>query len=129
MNCHSQVRKESELLIDLNESYTSGKSIPWVRVHDLPDYVYFNHSAHVSRGIGCVSCHGRVDQMDVVRQVEPLSMSWCLQCHRDPDGHLRPKDKVTEMDWVPEEVPEVLHARLREEYDIKPSTSCNTCHR
>ncbi len=129
MNCHAQIRKESESLISLQESYTSGKPIPWVRVHDLPDYVYFNHSAHVTRGVGCVSCHGRVDQMEVVRQVEPLSMSWCLDCHRNPDEHLRPLDKVTEMDWVPEEVPATLHARLREEYDINPSTSCSTCHR
>ena len=129
MNCHAQIRKESEKLITLQESYTSGKPIPWVRVHDLPDYVYFNPSAHVMRGVGCVSCHGRVDQMDVVRQVKPLSMGWCLDCHRNPDEHLRPKDQVTEMDWVPEEVPETLYARLREEYDINPSTSCSTCHR
>jgi len=129
MNCHSQIRKESELLIDLQESYTSGKPIPWVRVHDLPDYVYFNHSAHVARGVGCVSCHGRVDQMDVVKQVEPLSMGWCLDCHRNPDEHLRPKDMVTVMDWVPEEEPETLATRLREEYDINPSTSCSACHR
>ncbi len=129
MNCHAQVRKESDKIVTLQDSYTTGKPIPWVRVHDLPDYVYFDHSAHVARGVGCVSCHGRVDQMEVVRQVEPLSMAWCLDCHRNPEEHLRPLDQVTSMDWVAEEEPEALGRRLKEEYDINPSTNCSTCHR
>jgi len=103
--------------------------IPWVRVHDLPDYVYFDHSAHVRRGVGCVSCHGRVDTMEVVRQVEPLSMGWCLDCHRNPEPHLRPPELVTSMDWVPPEKPEVYGRRLREQLGVRPSTDCWTCHR
>lgn len=129
MNCHSQIRRESDTLLPVLESYTTGEPIRWVRVHDLPDYAYFDHSAHVTRGIGCVSCHGRVDRMDEIGQVETLSMGWCLDCHRNPEPHLRPKEFVTSMDWVPEEDPEVLGRRLREEYDINPSTDCSTCHR
>ncbi len=96
MNCHAAIRKESEKLIPVRASYATGMPIPWVRVHDLPDYVYFNHSAHVRRGVGCVSCHGRVDTMEVVYQAEPLSMGWCLDCHRNPERHLRPVEFVTE---------------------------------
>ena len=129
MNCHSLVRKDSEKLLLLNESYTTGLPIPWVRVHDLPDYVYFDHSAHVNRGVGCVSCHGRVDKMEVVYQAERLSMGWCLECHREPEKHLRPKDQITSMDWIPEEDQESLGRRLRKEYEINPSTDCSTCHR
>ncbi len=84
MNCHSKVRANSEKLIPIRESYATGMPVPWIRVHDLPDYVYFDHSAHVRRGVGCVSCHGRIDTMEVVFQAEPLSMGWCLECHRNP---------------------------------------------
>jgi hypothetical protein len=129
MNCHSMIRANSEKLIPVRESYATGLPVEWIRVHDLPDYAYFNHSAHVRRGIGCVSCHGRVDTMEVVYQVEPLSMGWCLECHRNPERHLRPLDAVTQMDWVPEEDQEVLGARLAEMYDINPPVDCNTCHR
>jgi hypothetical protein len=129
MNCHAMIRTESEKLIQVRESYNTGRSIPWVRVHDLPDHVYFDHSAHVRRGVGCVSCHDRVDKMEVVYQAEPLSMGWCLDCHRDPEAHLRPLDKVTVMDWVPEEDQETLGARLAREYGIEASTDCSTCHR
>lgn len=129
MNCHTMVRKESDKLTLVRESFATGQPIPWKRVHDLPDYVYFDHSAHVRRGVGCVSCHGRIDQMEKVRQVEPLNMGWCIECHRNPEEHLRPKDKVTEMDWTPGEDQAALGRRLREEYDINPSTDCNTCHR
>jgi hypothetical protein len=129
MNCHARVRTKSAVLEPIRESYATGKAVEWVKVHDLPDYVYFNHSAHVSRGVGCVSCHGRVDTMVRVAQVEPLSMGWCLECHRAPEKHLRPRDKVTAMDWVPDEDPVVLGRRLREEYHINPSQDCSTCHR
>jgi hypothetical protein len=105
------------------------KPIEWVKVNRLPDFVYFNHSAHVTRGIGCVSCHGRVDQMDVVYQQETLSMGWCITCHRTPELHLRPKDKVTQMDWKPEGDQRTLGKKLREEGKINPSTDCSTCHR
>ncbi len=97
MNCHAKIRAESPKLLPVRESFATGMPVPWVRVHDLPDYVYFNHSAHVNRGVGCVECHGRVDTMEVVRQVAPLSMGWCLDCHRDPDPHPRPPEEVTSM--------------------------------
>jgi hypothetical protein len=129
MNCHELVTKDSEKVAGLIDAWRTGKTIRWVRVHDLPDYVYFDHSAHVTRGIGCVSCHGRIDRMEVVHQVEPLSMGWCLDCHRNPEAHLRPKDRVTDMDWFPEEPQEEIGAALREANHINPSTNCSTCHR
>lgn len=112
MNCHAQVKKGSEKLKPVYDSWLDGKgekSIEWVRIHKLPDYAYFNHSAHVGVGvgenraaIGCETCHGRIDTMEVVRQVQPLSMSWCLDCHGDPGPNLRPVDKVTAMGWTPD---------------------------
>ncbi len=129
MNCHKLLRAESEKLLVVRESYASGRPIPWVRVHDLPDYAYFDHSAHVRRGVGCVSCHGRVDKMDVVYQAEPLSMGWCLDCHRQPERHLRPVAFVTTLTWVPEEDQLAVGRRLRESLDIDPSEDCSTCHR
>jgi hypothetical protein len=134
MNCHTNIRANSAKLLPVRESYSTGLPIPWVRIHDLPDYVYFNHSAHVNRGVGCVECHGRIDKMEVVYQAEPLSMGWCLECHRNPEPRLRPVEFVTQMDWQPQdgESREALGARLREEYGIRPSSyleDCSVCHR
>ncbi len=129
MNCHAKIRATSEKLIPVRESYSTGMPVEWIRVHDLPDYVYFNHSAHVTRGVGCVSCHGRIDTMEVVYQAKPLSMGWCLDCHRNPERHLRPQEFITQLDWVPEEDQLVLGARLREQNGINPRTDCTTCHR
>ena len=129
MNCHSKVRANSEKLIPVRESYATGMPVPWIRVHDLPDFVYIDHSAHIRRGVGCVSCHGRIDTMEVVYQAEPLSMGWCLECHRSPEQHLRPVKFVTQLDWVPEEDQLALGSRLREINNINPPTDCNTCHR
>ncbi len=129
MNCHKTIHTESPKLLLVRESYATGKPIPWVRVHDLPDYAYFDHSAHVNAGVSCVSCHGRVDRMEVVAQREALTMSWCLDCHREPEAHLRPLEMVTKLDWVPDEDPSVLGRRLRESLAIDPSTDCTTCHR
>ncbi|MEP0814682.1 MAG: cytochrome c3 family protein [bacterium] len=129
MNCHTTIWKDSPKLLSVRESYATGMPIKWVRVHNLPDFVYFNHSAHVTRGIGCVSCHGRVDKMETVYQKNILTMGWCLDCHRNPEKHLRPKEFVTSMDWVPEENQKDLGKRLAREYNIKPSTDCWTCHR
>ncbi len=129
MNCHAKIRSASPKLLLVRESYATGLPVPWVRVHDLPDYVYFNHSAHVRRGVGCVECHGRVDTMETVTQVHRLSMGWCLDCHRNPDRHLRPPEMVTKMDWVAPEDPAVYGRRLREANNINPSTDCWTCHR
>ena len=129
MNCHAFIYPEKESLDAVWKSNETGLPIPWLRVHDLPDFVFFNHSAHLSAGVSCVSCHGRVDQMDVVYQAETLSMGWCLECHRDPDPNLRPRDKVTNLAWVPDEDPRHLGASLRAEHQIQPSTSCSVCHR
>lgn len=134
MNCHSSrgvtVRPESQWMIEMiREKAETGEPIEWVRIHDLPDYAYFNHSAHVRRGVGCVSCHGRIDEMQKVYQFAPLSMQWCLNCHRNPEKYLRPLDRITDMVWTPTEPQAELGARLRDEYDINPSTDCSTCHR
>jgi len=129
MNCHKSVRTESRNLLLVRESAATGEAIRWVKVHDLPDYVYFNHSAHVTRGVGCVSCHGRIDQMPEVYQVKPLSMSWCLECHRAPERNLRPPSEVTNMTWKAPEDAVVYGRRLRQRYAINPPTDCSTCHR
>jgi len=129
MNCHKMVRASSEKLTPVFASYADGMPVPWVRVHDLPDFVYFNHSIHVARGVGCVACHGRIDTMDTVRQVAPLSMGWCLDCHRAPEKYLRPPELVTSMDWRPDGDRLELGRQLRKKNDINPSTDCITCHR
>ena len=118
MNCHAGIHTESPKLLPVRESTATGMPVPWVRVHDLPDYAYFDHSAHVDAGVGCVSCHGRVDKMEVVYQAETLSMGWCLDCHRDPEPHLRPLDEVTNMDWVPEDE-DGRRARSRAERTVR----------
>jgi hypothetical protein len=129
MNCHKLIKAESNKLLVVRESYATGMPIEWVRVHDLPDYVYFDHSAHLRAGVGCVSCHGRVDKMDVVYQEKPLSMGWCLDCHRSPEQHLRPRESVTQMDWIPTEDQRLLGRRLRDLYDVNPKDDCSVCHR
>jgi len=129
LNCHANVRTESPKLAMVRESAASGQPIPWVRVHDLPDFVYFNHAGHIQSGVGCVSCHGRVDRMEVVEQVSPLNMAWCLKCHRNPDANLRPLDRVTDMNWRVAGDPAAFGAALRSEHNINPSTDCTTCHR
>lgn len=128
MGCHANVRNTVESLEPLRKSYATGEPVHWVKVHDLPDYVYFNHSAHISRGVGCVSCHGRVDKMEIVHQAQPLSMSWCLECHRAPERHLRPLDKITDMTYVAADQ-EATGRELLEKYHIRSLTDCSTCHR
>ncbi|MEM7306343.1 MAG: cytochrome c3 family protein [Planctomycetota bacterium] len=131
MNCHARVRTESRHLALLRRNHAAGQPIPWIRVHDLPDHAYFDHSAHVGAGVGCVSCHGRVDRMDVVEQVEPLSMGWCLDCHRDPAPHLRPPERVTDMGWQPAEhggrgtQDQLRHGRSAR----GAAQDCSACHR
>jgi len=131
MNCHTNIRGTSSKLAPVRESNDTGMPVRWVRVHDLPDYVYFNHSAHVSRGVGCVTCHDRVDKMDVVYQAQKLSMGWCLDCHRNPDARLRPRELVTQMDWQPPSGTDraAYGRRIREQYHLNPSEDCSTCHR
>jgi menaquinone reductase, multiheme cytochrome c subunit len=140
VNCHSAanpdgtvpttaIHANSPKLLPVRQSQATGLPIEWKKVHDLPDHAHFDHSAHVARGVACVSCHGRVDRMETVYQAKSLSMSWCLDCHRNPEPHLRPLEHVTNMEWVPDEPAEVIGARLRKEWNINPSTNCSTCHR
>jgi len=128
MNCHATVKTDSPEVKKIKASYDTGAPIPWVRIHRLPDYAYFDHSVHITAGIGCVSCHGRIDYMEVVHQAKPLSMGWCLGCHREPEKNLRPRDKVTDMGWKAEDQL-ALGRRLREESNLNPTTSCSGCHR
>lgn len=130
MNCHGQVKKESEALRPVRESFQSGNPVEWVKIHKLPDYVYFNHKAHVTVGVSCVSCHGRIDQMVEVKQVANLSMSWCLECHRNPAPNVRPVELVTKLDWKPEGRDAVdIGRELVAQKHINPPTNCSGCHR
>ncbi len=128
MNCHTNVKADSLSLSKVRESWNTGMPIEWLRIHKVGDYVYFDHSAHISVGIGCASCHGRIDQMVKVRQEKPLSMGWCLECHRDPASHIRPLDKVTDMNFKPSE--EWLRvAKAKAKMLHPPIESCSGCHR
>jgi len=135
MNCHKQIWAESPYLEPVRESFRSGKPIEWIRVHDLPDFAYFNHSIHVAKGVGCSTCHGRIDQMPIVYQASSLQMEWCLGCHRNPERFVRPKEKVFDMTWRQENssTDEIAEGRrLVADYNIQPPrilTSCSTCHR
>ncbi|RMG01019.1 MAG: cytochrome C [Planctomycetota bacterium] len=131
MNCHSLIATDSPKLAPVRESFASGKPVPWVRVHDLPDFVYFDHSAHVTRGVSCVECHDRVDRMDRVYQAKTLRMGWCLECHRNPDPHLRPQEHITDLGWSPgsDEEKLLIGREVRRKNNINPSTDCSTCHR
>jgi hypothetical protein len=125
MGCHAIVKKDSPKLAALRDSWSSGNPIAWVRVHRVADYVYFDHSVHLAAGVGCVSCHGRIDQMEVVRQDKPLNMGWCLECHRDPGPNLRPKDQITNMTWTPSTDEAVQFA----ENKLRGPEHCSGCHR
>jgi hypothetical protein len=159
IGCHGQVWNKSPRLAPVRQAFFTARPIPWVKVHALPDFVYFDHSIHVNKGVGCVTCHGRVDQMPAVYQHAPLMMSWCLDCHRNPAPHLRPKSEITNMLWsarrsgegerrsersglnLAESLPGPdaelyaslepgeLSKRLVQDYDVHPRTSCETCHR
>ena len=129
MNCHTLVLPESEKLLPVRESWTSNKPIEWVRINKIPDYAYFDHSAHLNAGVGCASCHGNVAEMEKVIQVKPLSMGWCLDCHRNPDQHLRPADEITNMNWTPPENQAEFAARVKAEKHIAPPVDCSGCHR
>ncbi len=135
MNCHKQLWADSPYLEPVRASLRTGKPLEWTRVHDLPDYAYFNHSIHVNKGVGCSTCHGRVDRMPVVYQASSLQMEWCLECHRAPQRFVRDKDKIFDMEWRPENT---TRAEIQHGHDlvginrIQPAnvlTSCSTCHR
>ena len=131
LNCHSLVKTQSPLLAEVRDSEASGLPIAWKAVHKVPDYVYFNHSVHVRRGVGCVSCHGQVNEMEIVRHDQPLSMSWCLECHRDPQEHLRPIDQVTNMNWQisPGKTQAEVGSQIQRQLRVNPPRECSGCHR
>ena len=131
MGCHAQVWNRSPLLDPVRESVTRNVPLRWQRVNNLPDFVYFDHSIHVNKGVGCETCHGRVDRMPVVEQAAPLTMGWCLDCHRNPAPHLRPRDAVTVMGWEPERDADALALgrELQAHHAVDPRTDCWTCHR
>jgi len=129
MNCHAQVWNKSPRLELVRKSYFTGKPVPWVRVHQLPDFVYFNHSIHVNKGVACETCHGRIDRMASVYQASTLTMGWCLDCHRNPAPNLRPREAITAMGWTPPADHAALARELMKAYDIHARTNCTTCHR
>jgi Cytochrome c7 and related cytochrome c len=141
MNCHSQIWVGSTVLEPVRQSYRTNESLRWNRVYNVPGFVYFDHSIHVQKGVGCASCHGRIDEMPFTYQVPSLLMEWCLDCHRHPESHLRPRAEVFNMKWSPSDVRDdqqqpldqlTLGRRLVQEYGIKDSqtlTSCSVCHR
>jgi len=135
MNCHASINSTSDKLQLVRDGYTTGQPISWIKVHDEPDFVFFNHAAHVNKGVGCVECHGRVDQMETVYQHESLSMAWCLNCHRNPSARLRPRSEITNMQWkasLTDREASELAEKLNDQYQIQDSvfmTSCTTCHR
>jgi hypothetical protein len=128
MNCHRQIKKDSPHIKKLTAHYESNEPIEWIKVHMLPDYVYFNHSAHVNVGVSCVQCHGQVNKMTEVYQAKSLSMGWCLECHREPEKFLWPKEKVTNLDWRPNDQ-KSLGLTLKEKYNVNPGEACSVCHR
>jgi hypothetical protein len=129
MNCHTIIKSDSEKLIPVLGSWSENLPIEWIRVHSLPDYAYFNHSAHLEAGIGCISCHGNVDRMPKVTQIKPLSMSWCLECHRNPGEHLRPVEEITNMNYIFPGNQATWAQKTIIEKNIKPPTDCSGCHR
>ena len=126
MNCHSQIFSTEPILEPVRASFRDNKPLSWIRVHDLPDFVYFNHSIHVKKGVGCESCHGRVDQMPLMQQERSLQMQWCLDCHRAPEKFVRPRSEITTMGYEPPEPQSTLGPKLVKEYGIQTRTTCST---
>jgi len=129
MNCHSQIWANAPFLEPVRASFRNDTSLHWVRVHDLPDFVYFNHSIHVNKGIGCSTCHGRVDEMPLMFKVNTLYMQWCVNCHRAPEKYIRPREQVFNMAYEAPADQESLGRRLAAEYKVQSLTDCYTCHR
>jgi hypothetical protein len=129
MTCHSEIWTGSPMLEPVRASLRTNEPLRWTRVHDLPDFVYFDHSIHLAKGIGCSTCHGRVDQMPIMWRENSLLMEWCLNCHRQPEQYVRPRSAVFQMDWVVP--PNQLEAgrELVQTYHIRKLTDCYTCHR
>lgn len=129
MNCHSQIWADSPYLEPVRASFRDDKPLKWLRVHDLPDFAYFNHSVHVKKGVGCETCHGRVDEMPLMLQENSLQMEWCLDCHRSPEKYVRPREEVFTMGYRPPVPQSVQGPQLVAKYGINSKTSCSTCHR
>jgi hypothetical protein len=129
MSCHSQIWVNSPFLEPVRASYRSGRSLEWIRVHDLPDFVYFNHSIHIQKGIGCQTCHGQVDRMPLMWQHTSLQMEWCLDCHRAPERFVRPRDEVFNMNYKMPADQLQVGMQLVKQYNIQRLTNCTTCHR
>ncbi|WP_422924296.1 cytochrome c3 family protein [Singulisphaera sp. PoT] len=132
MSCHSQIWLDSPMLEPVRVSMRNNEPIRWTRVHELPDYAYFNHSIHVNKGVGCVSCHGRVDEMPLMKKAEPMTMEWCLSCHRAPEKHLRPRDQVFNMSWKAPEGDQLALGRelvKKNHIPVDRLTNCYVCHR
>jgi hypothetical protein len=129
MNCHSQLWANSPILEPVRASFRDDTSLHWIRVHDLPDFVYFNHSIHIKKGVGCETCHGRVDEMPLMFQQNSLQMEWCLTCHLAPEQFVRPRSDIFTMGYRPPVPQEELGPRLVKEYGIQSLTTCSTCHR
>ena len=131
MNCHSLIKTTSPLLAVVRKSYETNQPVPWVQIHQVPDFVYFNHSIHINRGVSCIECHGAINQMDVVGEAKSLSMGFCLDCHRDPAAHLRPLDQVTNLDWKPASpsAQRAMGAQFVHDWKVAPPQSCSGCHR
>ena len=129
MNCHSEVLNTSDELAPVRDSLANGTPLVWNRVYVLPDFTYFDHSAHLSHGVACVTCHGQLDKMSVTVQATNLQMSWCMNCHRDPAPHIRPRDQVFNMNWQPPDDLIQMTQALVAEYHVQSKTSCSTCHR
>lgn len=136
MNCHNQVLPNDPRLALVRESFQTGQPIPWVQIHKVPDYVYFNHSVHVNRGVSCVECHGQINKMDEVYHAKPLSMSFCLDCHRNPAARLRPPERITELDWkwnddpkVAAELQKANGEKFARDWKVESLQNCSACHR
>jgi hypothetical protein len=132
MNCHSQIYFDSPTLEPVRQSFRNNIPLEWARVNNLPDFVYFDHSIHLNKGVGCVTCHGPVDEMPLMRRENTLTMEWCLDCHRDPARFIRPRDQVFALHWQPSEPQRSLGSRLMKDYRVRPADelmNCSTCHR
>lgn len=128
MDCHSVLFRDSDLLAPVRESFASGKPLEWTRVHDVPDYAFFHHGIHVSKGIACEVCHGPVNNMPLMWRNASLHMEWCLECHRNPEKYIRPKSDVFVFDWKPgADTPSAADLMVAHKVDAK--TNCSTCHR
>ena len=129
MNCHTVIKKDSLSIAKVINSWNTNQPIEWVRVHKSPDFVYFDHSAHVKVGVGCNTCHGDVASMEVISQEESLSMAWCLECHKNPEMHLRPVDQITNTQWTPPDDQLAYGSWIVKELNITPPLDCSGCHR